>query len=191
MARRKFFLVFLYSVLLIFASAGLVEATPQSSSRRSRSALLTLTDGWGPCTSEEEIRIAGYLKQETQSYLTLVEALEPESFQGRSYIDGESAHILELTVSDLKISLKEIITTLGLIERLFRQRPADYVQSAPLLWLTVVKDISLEKGNARNMERLGLVQSNWPSIVDISLPRLFSRILEPKLTEFLRRGEKR
>jgi competence protein ComGC len=92
--------------------------------------------------------------------------------------------------TDLKISLKEMISTLALIERLFQQRPADYVQSAPLLWLTVVKDISLEKGNARSIERLGLVRSNWPSIVDISLPRLFSRILEPKLTEFLRRGEK-
>lgn len=190
MARKNFFLGSLCWVWLISASVGLGEAVPQSNPQKSRSPLLTLTDGWGPCTAEEEIRIASYLKRETQAYLSLVEALGPESFKGRSYIDGETAHILQLTVSDLKISLKEITTTLGLIERLFQQRPADYAQSAPLLWLTVVKDISIEKGNARNIERLGLVRSNWPSIVDISLPRLFSRILEPKLTEFLRRGGK-
>ena len=176
---------------MIAAFVGLAEAVPQASQERNRSPLFILTDGWGPCAPEDEIRIAGYLREETQVYLNALEVLTPESFEDRTYIDGETAHILELTVSDLKISLKELITTLALIERLFQQRPADYVQSAPLLWLTVVKDLSLEKGNARNIQRLGLVQSNWPSIVDVSLPRLFSRILEPKLTEFLRRGAKR
>ena len=191
MARRKLFVGFLYCAWLITVSVGFVEAVPQGSREKGRSALSILTDGWAPLTSEEEIIIAGYLKQGTQTYLNLLEALAPESFEDRAYIDGETAHILQLTVSDLKISLKEMITTLGLIERLFQQRPADYVQSAPLLWLTVVKDMSLEKGNAKNIERLGLVKSNWLRIVDVSLPRLFSRILEPKLTEFLRRGKQR
>ena len=180
----------LYGGWLIAVSVGLAGAAPQISQERSRSPLFILTDGWGPCTPEDEIRIAGYLREATQAYLNSLEVLTPESFNDRAYMDGETANILQLTVSDLKISLKEMITTLALIERLFQQRPADYVQSAPLLWLTVVKDISLEKGNSRSLERLWLVRSNWPSIVDISLPRLFSRILEPKLTEFLRRGEK-
>ncbi len=180
----------LYGGWLIAVFVGLAGAVPQISQERSRSPLFILTDGWGPCTPEDEMRIAGYLREATQAYLKSLEVLTPESFNDRAYFDGETATILQLTVSDLKISLKEMITTLALIERLFQQRPADYVQSAPLLWLTVVKDISLEKGNARSIERLGLVKSNWPSIVDISLPRLFSRILEPKLTEFLRRGGK-
>ena len=178
----------LYGGWLITVFVGLAGAVPPTSQEKSRSPLFILTDGWGPCTPEDEMRIAGYLREATQAYLNSLEALTPESFNDRVYIDGETAHILQVTVSDLKISLKEMITTLALIERLFQQRPADYVQSAPLLWLTVIKDISLEKGNARSIERLGLVKSNWPSIVDISLPRLFSRILEPKLTEFLRRG---
>lgn len=191
MARRKLFAGALYCAWLITASVGFLEAVPQGSREKRQSALSILTDGWGPLTSEEEIIIAGYLKQETEAYLKLVEALGPDSFNDQSYIDEETVHILQLTVSDLQISLKETITTLGLIERLSRQRPADYVQSAPLLWLTVVKDMSLEKGNAKNIERLGLVKSNWHRIVDVSLPRLFSRILEPKLTEFLRRGKQR
>lgn len=191
MARRNLFAGALYCAWLITASVGFLEAVPQGSREKRQSALSILTDGWGPLTSEEEIIIAGYLKQETEAYLKLVEALGPDSFNDQSYIDEETVHILQLTVSDLQISLKETITTLGLIERLSRQRPADYVQSAPLLWLTVVKDMSLEKGNAKNIERLGLVKSNWHRIVDVSLPRLFSRILEPKLTEFLRRGKQR
>lgn len=191
MARRNLFAGALYCAWLITASVGFLEAVPQGSREKRQSALSILTDGWGPLTSEEEIIIAGYLKQETEAYLKLVEALGPDSFNDQSYIAEETVHILQLTVSDLQISLKETITTLGLIERLSRQRPADYVQSAPLLWLTVVKDMSLEKGNAKNIERLGLVKSNWHRIVDVSLPRLFSRILEPKLTEFLRRGKQR
>jgi len=190
MMRSKLVLWALYGGWLIAVFVGLAGAAPLINQERSRSPLFILTDGWGPCTPEDEIRIAGYLREATQTYLNLLEVLTPESFNDRAYIDGETANVLQLNVSDLKISLKEMITTLALIERLFQQRPADYVQSAPLLWLTVVKDISLEKGNARSIERLGLVRSNWPSIVDISLPRLFSRILEPKLTEFLRRGGK-
>jgi hypothetical protein len=190
MMRSNLFLWALYGGWLIAVFVGLAGAGPQISQERSRSPLFILTDGWGPCTPEDEIRIAGSLREATQTYLSSLDVLTPESFNDRAYMDGETANILQLTVSDLKITLKEMITTLALIERLFQQRPADYVQSAPLLWLTVVKDISLEKGNARSIERLGLVRSNWPSIVDISLPRLFSRILEPKLTEFLRRGEK-
>ena len=188
--RSKLLLWALYGSWLIAFFVGFTGAAPLINQERSRSPLFILTDGWGPCTPEDEIRIAGYLREATQTYLNALDVLTPESFNDRAYVDGETATILQLTVSDLKISLKEMISTLALIERLFQQRPADYVQSAPLLWLTVVKDISLEKGNARSIERLGLVRSNWPSIVDISLPRLFSRILEPKLTEFLRRGEK-
>jgi hypothetical protein len=190
MMRRKIFLWPLYGGWLIAVFVGLAGAVPQINQERSRSPLFILTDGWGPCTPQDEILIAAYLREETQAYLNSLEVLTPESFEDRAYMDGQTAHILQLTVSDLQISLKEMITTLALIERLFQERPADYVQSAPLLWLTVIKDISLEKGNARSIERLGLVRSNWPSIVDVSLPRLFSRILEPKLTEFLRRGEK-
>jgi len=188
--RRKIFLWPLYGGWFIAVFVGLAGAVPQINQERSRSPLFILTDGWGPCTPQDEILIAAYLREETQAYLNRMEVLTPESFEDRAYMDGQTAHILQLTVSDLQISLKEMITTLALIERLFQERPADYVQSAPLLWLTVIKDISLEKGNARSIERLGLVRSNWPSIVDVSLPRLFSRILEPKLTEFLRRGEK-
>jgi hypothetical protein len=191
MAGRKLFVGALYGAWLITASIGFVAAVPQGNPEKSRSALSILTDGWGPLTPEEEIIIASYLKQNTEAYLNLVEALDPKSFTDRSYLAGETAHLLQLTVSDLKISLRETITTLGLIERLHQQRPADYVQSAPILWLTVVKDMSLEKGNAKDIERLGLVKSNWHRIVEISLPRLFSRILEPKLTEFLRRGTQR
>jgi len=190
MMRSKLLLWALYGYWLIAVFVGFAGAAPLINQERSRSPLFILTDGWGPCTPEDEIKIAGYLREATQTYLNSLDVLTPESFNDRAYVDGETATILQLTVSDLKISLKEMISTLALIERLFQQRPADYVQSAPLLWLTVIKDISLEKGNARSIERLGLVRSNWPSIVDISLPRLFSRILEPKLTEFLRRGEK-
>ena len=100
--------------------------------------------------------------------------------------DEEAAEVLELTISDLMISLREMTDTLGLMESLFEKRPVDYSQSAALLWLTIVKDISLEKENAKQLRQLGLVDSNWSTIVEIALPRLFSRILEPRLTESLR-----
>jgi hypothetical protein len=159
----------------------------QSPSGRSQSVLSSLTGSWGPYTAEEEIRIATYLKRQTQSYFDKLEQLDPETFMGMPFVaDEEAAEVLELTVSDLMISLKEMIDTLGLMESLFEQRPVDYSQSAALLWLTIVKDISLEKENAKQLRQLGLVDSNWSAIVEVSLPRLFSRILEPRLTESLR-----
>ena len=82
-----------------------------------------------------------------------------------------------------------MMVTLDLIERIGEKGPGDYSQSSPALWLTVIKDISLEKDNARQLERLGLFRSNWPNLVETSLPRLFSRILEPKLAQLLRDKE--
>ena len=159
----------------------------QSSSDRNQSVLSSLTGGWGRSSAEEEIRIAAYLKRQTEAYFNKLEQLDPENFMGMPFVaDEEAAEILELTVSDLMISLKEMIDTFELMESLFEQRPVDYSQSAALLWLTIVKDISLEKENAKHLKTLGLVDSNWPGIVEVSLPRLFSRILEPRLTESLR-----
>ena len=159
----------------------------QSSSDRNQSVLSSLTGGWGRSSAEEEIRIAAYLKRQTEAFFNKLEQLDPENFMGMPFVaDEEAAEILELTVSDLMISLKEMIDTFGLMESLFEQRPVDYSQSAALLWLTIVKDISLEKENAKHLKTLGLVDSNWPGIVEVSLPRLFSRILEPRLTESLR-----
>ena len=175
----------------LFLSTTLWGAAPlgssQSSSDRNQSVLSSLTGGWGRSSAEEEIRIAAYLKRQTEAYFNKLEQLDPEKFMGMPFVaDEEAAEVLELTVSDLMISLKEMIDTFGLMESLFEQRPVDYSQSAALLWLTIVKDISLEKENAKHLKTLGLVDSNWSGIVEVSLPRLFSRILEPRLTESLR-----
>ena len=200
MKRRKLFLGSLFCAWVVTVSVGSVEAAPQGNPEESQSTLSILMDGWGPFTSEEEIRIAGYLKREAEAYLKLLEPLtepecdEPESDEpecDKPESDDESStaeetdDTLQLIASDLEISLKEIITTLGLMERFFRQRPADYVRTAPLLWLTVAKNIALDEENAGKLEGLELVESNWNSIVDVALPRLFSRILEHKLRKFL------
>jgi hypothetical protein len=198
MKRRKLFLGSLFCAWVVTVSVGSVEAASQGNPEESQSTLSILMDGWGPFTSEEEIRIAGYLKREAEAYLKLLEPLtepecdEPESDEpecDKPESDDESSEetddTVQLVASDLAISLKEIITTLGLMERFFRQRPADYVRTAPLLWLTVAKNIALDEENAGKLEGLELVESNWNSIVDVALPRLFSRILEPKLRKFL------
>ena len=187
MTGPRLVIIFLWVVL----GATPLMASPlgisQSPSGRNQSVLSSLTSGWGACTAEEEIRIAAYLRRQTQSYFDKLELLDPETFMGMPFVaDEEAAEILELTVSDLMISMKEMIDTLGLMESLFEQRPVDYSQSAALLWLTIVKDIALEKDNAKQLEQLGLVDSNWSAIVEVSLPRLFSRILEPRLTQSLR-----
>jgi hypothetical protein len=178
------------SLFLVWGAVPLMGSPlggAQSPSDRNQSVLSSLTNGWGACTAEEEIRIAGYLRLQTQSYFNKLALLDPENFMGMPFVaDEKAAEVLELTISDLMISLKEMIQTLGLMEKLFEQRPVDYSQSAALLWLTIVKDISLEKENAKQLGQLGLVDSNWPAIVDVSLPRLFSRILEPRLTQSLR-----
>jgi hypothetical protein len=197
MKRRKLFLGSLFCAWVVTVSVGSVEAAPQGNPEESQSTLSILMDGWGPFTSEEEIRIAGYLKREAEAYLKLLEPLtepecdEPESDEpecDKPESDDESSEetddTVQLVASDLAISLKEIITTLGLMERFFRQRPADYVRTAPLLWLTVAKNIALDEENIGEIERLELVESNWKSIADVALPRLFSRILEPKLRKF-------
>ncbi len=205
MKRRKLLVGALCCAWLTTISVESVEAAPQGNPEESQSALSILMDGWGPFTSEEEIRIAGYLKREAKAYLKLLEPFaepecdEPESDEpecdksasdepesdDESSTAEETDDTLQLIASDLEISVKEIITTLGLMERFFRQRPADYVRTAPLLWLTVTKNIALDEENAGEIERLELVESNWNSIVDVALPRLFSRILEPKLRKFL------
>jgi len=187
MARHKLVVL---SVCLAL-STTLLGAAPfgssQSSSDTNQSVLSSLTGSWGRSSAEEEIRIAAYLKRQTEAYFNKLEKLDPETFMGMPFVaDEEAAEALELMVSDLMISLKEMIDTFGLMESLFEKRPVDYSQSAALLWLTIVKDISLEKENARTLGKLGLVDSNWAGIVEVSLPRLFSRILEPRLTESLR-----
>ncbi len=204
MKRRKLFLGSLFCAWVVTVSVGSVEAASQGNPEESQSTLSILMDGWGPFTSEEEIRIAGYLKREAEAYLKLLEPFaepecdEPESDEpecdklesdepesdDESSTAEETDDTLQLIVWDLEFSLNEIITTLGLMERFFRQRPADYVRTAPLLWLTVAKNIALDEGNAGEIERLGLVKSNWNSIVDVALPRLFSRMLEPKFRKF-------
>jgi hypothetical protein len=217
MKRRKLFVWALCCAWLTTVSVESGEAAPQGNPEEGQAVLPSLMDGWRPFTSEEEIRIAGYLKQEAEVYLKLLEPFaEPECDESESgepecdepesdgpesdaresnapesnepKSDDESSEetddAVQLVASDLTISLKEIITTLGLMDKMFRQRPADYVRTAPLLWLTVAKNIALDEKNLGEIERLELVESNWKSIVDVALPRLFSRILEPKLGKF-------
>jgi len=86
---------------------------------------------------------------------------------------------------NLKASQKEIVEALKMVERLIEQFPAEYAQTGPILWLTVIKDIATEKKNARELKELGYVESNWSSMVEVALPNLFTRILEPKISKLL------
>jgi hypothetical protein len=122
MKRRKLFVGALYCAWVITVSVWLVEAAPQGNPEKSQSALSILMEGWGPFTSEEEIRIAGYLKREAEAYLKLLEPLSEPECADESSTAEETDDTLQLIASDLGISLKEIITTLGLMERFFRQR---------------------------------------------------------------------
>ena len=101
-------------------------------------------------------------------------------------IDEKLAAELDFRINNLKTSQKEIVETLKMVEISIEQFPAEYAQTGPILWLTVTKDIATEKKNARELKELGYVESNWSSMVELVLPNLFTRILEPKISELLR-----
>ena len=173
-------------VLWFVLGAELLGSVPHQYDGDTRSVLQKFTESSGRCSSEEELDIAGYLKRETEAYLRLLAAVRLDALETQASMDEEALAVLEVTLSELNITLTEIVTTLDMVHFMFEQGPVDYAQSAPLLWLTVIKDISVEKDRTRSLERLQLVESRWPSMADVVLPKLFSRILEPKLTELLR-----
>ncbi|MEE8161802.1 MAG: hypothetical protein V3T61_09215 [Acidobacteriota bacterium] len=167
-------------------SAQTTGPIPQPSQQRTRSTLLNFIQSSTPCTVEEELRIARYLKRRTESSLKLAEEIDLEALAEDPDIDEKLAAELDLRLNNLKASQKEIVEALKMVERLIEQFPAEYAQTGPILWLTVIKDIATEKKNARELKELGYVESNWSSMVEVALPNLFTRILEPKISKLLK-----
>ena len=167
-------------------SAQTTGPIPQPSQQRTRSTLLNFIQSSTPCTVEEELRIARYLKRRTESSLKLAEEIDLEALAEDPDIDEKLAAELDLRINNLKASQKEIVEALKMVVRSIEQFPAEYAQTGPILWLTVIKDIATEKKNARELKELGYVESNWSSMVEVALPNLFTRILEPKISKLLR-----
>ncbi len=167
-------------------SAQTTGPIPQPSQQRTRSTLLNFIQSSTPCTVEEELRIARYLKRRTESSLKLAEEIDLEALAEDPDIDEKLAAELDLRLNNLKASQKEIVEALKMVERSIEQFPAEYAQTGPILWLTVIKDIATEKKNARELKELGYVESNWSSMVEVALPNLFTRILEPKISKLLK-----
>ena len=167
-------------------SAQTTAPLSQPSEQRTRSTLLNFTQSSTPCTVEEELQIARYLKRRTESSLKLAEEIDLEALAEDPDIDEKLAAELDFRISNLRVSQKEIVETLKMVERLIEQFPAEHAQTGPILWLTVIKDIATEKKNARELKELGYVESNWSSMAEVVLPNLFTRILEPKISELLR-----
>ena len=194
-----------------------------------QSTLLNFTQNLTPCTSEEELQIARYLKRRTESSLKLAEAIDLEELaelakeaeaedtdiqnsavkdintkdseveDGDSEeidIDEELAEELDLRISNLKASQKEIVEALKMVERSIEEFPVEYAHTGPILWLTVIKDIATEQKNAKELKEFEYVESNWPKMAEVAfnwskmaelvLPNLFTRILEPKVSALLR-----
>jgi len=166
-------------------SAQTTGPIPQPSQQRTRSTLLNFIQSSTPCTVEEELRIARYLKRRTESSLKLAEEIDLEALAEDPDIDEKLAAELDFRINNLKTSQKEIVETLKMVERSIEQFPAEYAQTGPILWLTVTKDIATEKKNARELKKLGYVESNWSSMVEVAVPNLFTRILEPKISKLL------
>ena len=185
MALERFLLSFLCCAGIWLV--GTLQAVAQPGSEQNRSVMGNLLNSSKPYTAEEETALANYLETKTQAYLTSLERLGTPDFEQRfPEIDESGAELLDVKINNLKLSLKEMVETLRLIDRLVKERPADYIRAAPLLWLNVIKDISTEQQDARDFEQMGLITSDWPTMAQTVLPRLFSKILEPKLTRLLR-----
>ena len=172
----------LFLVLLVSARA-VPTASP---SQQHQTILSILNESWTPLTSEEQLRLAIFLKQKTDAYLEQIETAVPPDPEDDPEVDEKQAKFLKVKITNLKASLKEIGETLKLIERSIQEVPAEYAQTGPLLWLTVAKVISTEKENANELVKLGFAESSWPGAFDLALPRVFIRILEPQISEILR-----
>lgn len=180
MKRASLFWLLLSSVLFSQA-AGKAQSVPPSG----RSPLVVLTESWSPCTVDEEILISRYLRQEADLYVGILEQLDLEALQERPEMDEEAAALLDIRIENLRTTLTTLARTLALIEKMAGERPLEYAHTAPVLWLSVAKDMSMENGNAKDLSTLGLAESNWPNIAEVALPRLFTRILEPRITELV------
>lgn len=171
-------------VLVLSVSAQVVPSASQSAQRET--IISILNESWTPLTSEEQLALAVFLRQKTEAYLEQIETVVPPNPEDDPEVDEEHAEFLEMKITNLNVSLKEIVETLKLIERSIQEVPAEYAQTGPLLWLTVAKVISTEKENANELVQLGFPESSWPGAFDLALPRVFVRILEPQISEILR-----
>ena len=154
-----------------------------------QSTLLNFTQNLTPCTSEEELQIARYLKRRTESSLKLAKEAEAEDTDiensavkdintkdsevkdGDSEemdIDEELAEELDFRISNLKASQKEIVEALKMVERSIEEFPVEYAHTGPILWLTVIKDIATEQKNAKELKEFEYVESNWPKMAEVA-----------------------
>ncbi len=186
MAAMRVIFLCLFCLWPASLSAQTTDPISQPSEQRTRSSLLNFIQSSTPCTVVEELQIARYLKRRTESSLKMAEEIDLEALAEDPEIDEKLAAELDFRINNLKTSQKEIVETLKMVERSIEQFPAEYAQTGPILWLTVTKDIATEKKNARELKELGYVESNWSSMVELVLPNLFTRILEPKISELLR-----
>ena len=179
----------------------LEAATPISAPVKKGNMLRILTESWSPLTSQEQLEVASYLQQQAELYLEKVEIIvllipeedssnnETQMYDprlGGDSLDTQLAELFELRVTNLQSSLKEMTETLKLIRRTIQEFPAEYVQTASLLWLTIVKVLSTEKDNAIDLVEMDFTEVVWPHAFELALPRIFTRILEPKIDELLR-----
>ena len=202
MSRSKKPLIWIfYGFFLSIWIFPLDAATPISTPVKKVNMLRILTESWSPLTSQEQLEVASYLQQQTEAYLEKVEIIvllipEEDSSNneiqiydprlGGDSLDTQLAELFELRVTNLQSSLKEMTETLKLIRRTIQEFPAEYVQTAPLLWLTIVKVLSTEKDNAINLVDMDFTEVVWPRTFELVLPRIFTRILEPRINELLR-----
>ena len=161
------------------------------SAQSTESTLLNFTQNLTPCTSEEELQIARYLKRRTESGLKLAEEIDLEKLaelaketeaedtdiQDSEVKDGDSEEIdideelaeeLDFRISNLKASQKEIVEALKMVERFIKEFPAEYAHTGPILWLTVIKDIATEQKNAKELKEFQYVESNWPKMAEVA-----------------------
>ena len=174
--------ILIFSLFYIHTGPLLAQST-----QKTGSTLLDFTQNLMPCTSEEELQIARYLKRRTESSLKLAEKIDLEELaelakeaeaedtdiqdsevkdirakdseveDGDSEeidIDEELAEELDLRISNLKASQKEIVEALKMVERSIEEFPVEYAHTGPILWLTVIKDIATEQKNAKELKEI-------------------------------------
>jgi hypothetical protein len=164
---------FLFAVVFFCTNASAKEPiTP-------REITGPVLEGKAPLTHIQERRFAEYLEEETKKYLDELKSISSLTFKGRSDLSAETAIALK---SELDIV---IIAMESMLQHLERPKNNQDVYSV-MSWTLVTRQISSSLSYMEDLDRWGLVRSQWHIRLRIYLPGIFDTLIVPKQLKLMR-----
>src|SRR2546425_7948548 len=165
--------------IILHSYAPLFATDPPTPQDPQYALVILLKDRDKPLSSSDEVEVARLLRRGNEEYLIKLKSINSMSFRQQKSLSAEQAVAFKEEIDIVKEHLSTLLPFYDEIEK-------SQESFSVLAWLAIAQVVAEDIPYMNDIDRAGLIESKWPTGLQLALRGIVGRLIYPKVVALVR-----